>query len=359
MGYMKKIQEDYDLCFDQIDELMSFLLERETATPDLLKTLQLLRIELDQCMEKSDANAPHIVLQYMRNIFKKISVTDNTKIENILNRIRIQLILCLRKLRSLNSNQSAVFNSENFYTERINASNQKIEELSQEIERLRKEKSTLSTDKNTLKEKEAELQRFKIIVEKYRNKEDELKLREDAITNWKKKINESFEELDNHIKPIKDEHKRLCRSFWTYNVLSSIIVTLLLSIEIILIKKLCNFTEIPPLINYLTLIVPIPVAVGLLWGSITQANRAQRQLVVLSKFIHDIKYTEGILLSINNLATDASDSAKRINNALDKLLDKHLSCNLDYIEETSLKNEEKKDTIPYELLINVIKELKK
>ena len=359
MGYMKEVHMDYEQCFDLIGELSNVLLNNKIKSPLILRTLERLRIELAQCMERSDVKAPAIVLKRINNIFEKISNADNVEDTTFISNIHMQLHACLRLLKELNSTRSIVLNSEKFYTDLINSSTNKINELSQEIEKLREEKSTLTVNKKVLAEKEDELKKLTLIVEEYRNRENELKLRDDAIANWKTKIQASFKELDTHITPIKKEHKRLCELFWIYNILSLGVIILLIVLEVIICCKLCKFDGIPPFKDYISLIVPIPIAIGLLWGFITQANRAQRQRVVLSKFIHDIKYTEGILLSINNLATDVSDSAQRINNALDKLLDKHLSCNLDYIKENSLKEEEKKDTIPYDLLINIIKELKK
>lgn len=359
MGYMKEVHTDYEQCFDLIGELDTILSKNKIKSPIILKALEQLRIELAQCMERSDVKAPNIVLRRINNIFENIYNADNFEDRTFIRNIYLQLNNCLRHLKELNSTQSAILNSEKFYTDLINSSTNKIKELSQEIDKLREEKSTLTANKKVLAEKEEELKKLTIIVEGYRKRENELKLRDDAIANWKTKIQDSFKELDTHIAPIKEEHKRLCELYWIYNGLSLVFIILLIIIEIIVSSKLYNFDGIPPFKNYISLIVPIPIAVGLLWGFITQANRAQRQRVVLSKFIHDIKYTEGILLSINNLATDVTDSAQRINNALDKLLDKHLSCNLEFIKESSLKEEEKKDAIPYDLLVNILKELKK
>lgn len=356
---MKEVQMDYEQCFELIEVLPDIFKKNNIESPILLRTLERLRFELALCMERSDMKAPSIVLRKINLIFEIASNPNNTDNKTLIRRIHMRLHDCLRRLKELNEFQSVVLNSEEFYKNIITNAKNQVDELSKEIEKLKEAKSTLAENKKILANKETELQQLNLILEEYKKRENDIKLRDDAIANWKTKIQNSFRELDTHIAPIKKEHKRLCELFWTYNFLSLGVIILLIIIEIIICRKLCNFKGIPSFEDYLSLIVPVPIALGLLWGFITQANRAQRQRVVLSKFIHDIKYTEGILLSINNLATDVSDSAQRINNALDKLLNKHLSCNLDYIKENSLKEEEKKDTIPYDLLMNIIKELKK
>lgn len=55
-----------------------------------------------------------------------------------------------------------------------------------------------------------------------------------------------------------------------------------------------------------------------------------------SKYIHDIEYTEEIMQSINSLSVNIEESMKRINGTIDKLLDRHLSCELDYLEGIAL-----------------------
>jgi hypothetical protein len=244
-----------------------------------------------------------------------------------------------------------ITNSENFYKN-------SIEDAKAEVNTLKEELSSLN-DKQAIKEKENTIQKLYLDIAEYQAREQERKQREDAIATWESKITNSFLTLDKHIKPIKAEHKLLSKLFRTYSWASALIVLLVIAFELVICNKLYCHVGIPSLSDYLWLVAPIPVALGLLWGFITQLNRAQRQRVVLSRFIHDIKYTEGVLLAINTLATDVSSSTQRINNALDKLLEKHLSYNMWEDKENFLKQQEQKDTVPYEVLIEVIKSLRK
>ena len=109
--------------------------------------------------------------------------------------------------------------------------------------------------------------------------------------------------------------------------------------------------------DYMALIAPLPIALALLFVFLSQINRAQRQLVAISKYIHDIKYTEEIMLAINSLSVDIDDSMKRINTAMDRLLDRHLSCNLNFLDETSLHEQENKDenVVPVNQVADILK----
>ncbi len=286
----------------------------------------------------------------------KLSTHKKLSEEDIKLIIRM-LTYCHRKSMRIRQQQaeSRIINSEEFYEKSISNAKSQIRELNTELESLKKNRSA---DSEKIKETEETIQKLYCDIIEYQKREQEREQRDDAIATWKNKIEESFKTLDKHIKPISNEHKKICNLYWGYLVLSIGIIVLLVVIEIIICCKLYHHDGIPEFKDYLWLIVPLPVAIGLLWGFITQLNRAQRQRVVLSRFIHDIKYTEGVLLAINNLATDVSSSTQRINNALDKLLDKHLSYDIWEGREDYLKKEEGKDTIPYDVLLQVIKSLR-
>ena len=91
-----------------------------------------------------------------------------------------------------------------------------------------------------------------------------------------------------------------------------------------------------------------------------QLNRTQRQLLILAKHIHEIKYIEGLLLSINSLSLNISDSTERVNNAINRLLENHLNRNSksDEITENSIIKEENKDSVPIDIVLKLLKEAK-
>ena len=231
-------------------------------------------------------------------------------------------------------------NSPAYYEKEIRALNDRLVSLSDEL------KQQTSMHEEEVTSKESEMKELEEQIAQFKKKEEQVKQRDDAKSTWKKAIEESFKILDTDIQPIKEEKQRLRSLYWTYCTLSVLMLIILVTAEIITILKLNAYDGIPPFKVYLSLIVPIPVALTLLFVFMTQINRAQRQMVSISKYIHDIKYIEGILLAINSLSVDIDDSMKRINNALDKLLDRHLHCEKEQLHEDDLKIQENKDSIP-------------
>ena len=143
-------------------------------------------------------------------------------------------------------------------------------------------------------------------------------------------------------------------------MLTGTVIIFIIILEIIICCKISNANSYPAWDEYLVLIFPIPVTGGLLWAFISQLNRAQRQLVILAKHIHEIEYVEGLLLTINSLSIDINDSMQRVNSAVDRLIDNHLSLgerHSKYDEEAIVK-EEKKDMIPTDILLKLLKEIK-
>ena len=106
--------------------------------------------------------------------------------------------------------------------------------------------------------------------------------------------------------------------------------------------------------------LPVPITLGLLWGFITQMNRAQRQMVVLSNKIHETKYTEGLLQALNTLSVDIGESMSKINDAISRLIDNHLH-NMDSLrlDEKDLSKIEKQNALPLEQIPELIKLINK
>jgi len=136
-----------------------------------------------------------------------------------------------------------------------------------------------------------------------------------------------------------------------------LIVILIFIIEIVAVAKVFSISGFPSFKEYLTIYLPLPVAGALLWGFIYQMNRAQRQLIVLAKSIHKVEYIQGLLLSINKLAPTIDDGITRINLALDKLINNYFNekeCN----SEEDIIREEKKDLVPVDSFIKLLREIK-
>lgn len=197
-------------------------------------------------------------------------------------------------------------------------------------------------------------------IHNYKVELEEKKKQENAIVEWNTKIKATFGELKKYLQPIKNEHDRLKQLFWAYSILTAMVILFIVILEIVICIKFHKADIFPEWKDYLVLILPIPVTGALLWAFISQLNRAQRQLVVLAKHIHEIEYVEGLLLSLNSLSIDINDSMKRVNTAIDRLLDNHLSIGAKHskYDEESIVREEKKDMIPTDIILKLLKEIK-
>lgn len=250
-----------------------------------------------------------------------------------------------------NDDKIHVTNTSDYYVNRIN----ELEKRENELLKSLKLTEGRSHEEIIQAKLEAEAAKTELVETK---KQLEIKKRqEDAKKNWKNNIEETFSELESYLSPIKIEQDRLNKLFWVYLIASCVLVLVVALIEIIAIVKITKSPAFPDFKQYITLFLPIPIVGAMLWAFIYQMNRAQRQLIVIAKSIHKVEYVQGLLLAINKLAPNVEDGITRINLALDKLVSNHLNEKEVNSEEDIIK-EEKKDIVPVDSLIKILKELK-
>ena len=80
---------------------------------------------------------------------------------------------------------------------------------------------------------------------------------------------------------------------------------------------------------------------------------------MLVENIHNVEYIEGLLLSLNTLSPSIENAVKRINEAIDRLLTNHLSIKDATINEESILKEEKKDLVPLDTVLKLLKGFRK
>lgn len=299
---------------------------------------------------------------YYKNIIKTLNEKLNDSQEKI------------NSLEELNKKLSRAADDKIIIEKEIGELQKKLE-LSGGVNReLEKQNSVLSNQLNRLngliehyneeKEKleilQKENDRINDVVRKYETELEKSKQREDAINNWKNKISAAFRGLEGPINRLVEEHKRL---EWLYNVYkwsSAALVIFLIIIEIVVYIKIVCSDVYPTWDQYLPMALPVPITLGLLWGFITQMNRAQRQMVVLSNKIHETKYTEGLLQALNTLSVDIGESMSKINDAISRLIDNHLH-NMDSLrlDEKDLSKIEKQNALPIEQIPELIKLINK
>lgn len=246
----------------------------------------------------------------------------------------------------LGFNIEPILNSVGFYSK-------KIEELQSKLNKQNNEIDNQNSDVNE------ETLKLQSSIKSLTQEKEAVEKQDDAISNWKNKITKAFQGLKAPISKLQDEHNRLKFLYNIYGITSTALVLLLITIEIAVCYKINNTILYPNWEQYWTMIIPVPVAIGLLWGFITQMNRAQRQMVVLARQIYEIEYIEGLLQALNTLSVDIGESMSKINEAISHLIDNHLR-NMDgiHIDETTLQKLEKQDALPYEKIPELIKLIK-
>lgn len=383
MGQSKKRLMEYESNISIIEDLISILsneIFKELIENRVLIELINLRDGIDNLINKNKNNSgiiSDLISEELYDIYSKLYIIyDKVRsghdpepdyVEELKQLTRI-LRSRIRNLRnSLSSyvvNSGQIYNSENFYDEQIKELEKQKADLQNYLVHQKniegKSQEEIAQHKKIIKEKEIAILNANEQIKNYQNELEEKKKKENVIVEWNNKIKLTFEELTKCLSPINDEHRRLGLMFWIYSILIILIISTIILLEIYIFYKLNENKEFPEWKNYLASIIPIPVFGGLLWGFVTQLNRTQRQLLVIAKHIHEIRYIEGLLLSINSLSLDINDSTRRVNMAIDRLLENNLNSNpnRNTINEESIINEEKKDSVPIDAVIKLLKETK-
>lgn len=316
-------------------------------------TIEKFLIEIVNDLFKDKDTINVAILDFIRNRLPKINDLLSQFLENPnestkrrFNKFAEDTIHEYIRYKGIIEKENAI-NTENYYNKNINDLQTKIEELQKNL-------STESKNKENAKREINELLIQKEIYERelaFRKKQIDVK------EDWNNKIEETFIVLKSYLQPINNEQLRLKWLFWVYMILSGLLVVVVIIIEWIAIHKVNSSTVFPEFKEYITLFLPIPIVGAMLWAFIYQMNRAQRQLIVIAKSIHKVEYVQGLLLAINKLAPNVEDGITRINLALDKLINNHLNEKEVNSEEDIIK-EEKKDIVPVDSLIKILKELK-
>lgn len=370
MGRAKEMAMDIDECKYSIEVLLTFLQnvsEDNVYFKDKKECIEFLNTIRSSIVK--NWNEIEFVNEELQPILSFVSELDNEKISDgkrsSIEFLVLKSIITARNNYYHNSPRigsrkisgkfsTKAINSSSFYTQKINELN--IERASLE-EELQKTKGNLTENSEKTLELEQQVENIKIELEDQKTQLEIRTKEDDAKSSWEDKINLTFTSLKGYLKPITDEQKRLKQLFGIYSILSSVLVIFLVVIECIAICKVAVHADFPDFKKYLTIFLPLPVAGGLLWGFIFQLNRAQRQLVVIAKSIHSVEYVQGLLLAINNLSPSIEDAIIRINSALDKLIDNHLSQE-DVSTESGLVKEENKDSLPIDSVLKILKEAK-
>jgi hypothetical protein len=384
MGQAKKRLMEYEYGFSIIDRLISIyssnvfdIIDEKEIIYELIELKERIRSLDNNSMDSMEFISDllnddfHFGYSNLSSLHESIESNNEPLSEKVLLEIKNltkTLQLAIHRIKNQLNNYfhktKNIYNSEHYYNEQIN-------ELENEKNRLQeylihqkniegKSQEEIAENKRIIQEKEISLLKAKEQIKQYQSELEKKKKSENAIVEWDSKIKSTFEELTECLSPVKDEHTRLNHMFWLYSILTVLVVIIIVSLEFYIFNKLHDSANFPSWKNYFAAITPIPVFGGLLWAFIIQSNRTQRQLLIIAKHIHEIKYIEGLLLSINSLSLNINESTERVNNAINRLLQNHLNRNSisnEITEETILK-EENKDSVPIDIVLKLLKEAK-
>ncbi|KAA6319107.1 hypothetical protein EZS27_030959, partial [termite gut metagenome] len=213
-------------------------------------------------------------------INRNITLYDDNNPRIILENFSKYLKELINYLPDILNTPEQSYNSKSYYEEQISKIEKQRSSLLDEIEELKNSQMQTTEEREeyrlALSEKEIILQKYQEQIANYKLEKEEIAKRDNAIKDWNKKITDTFKELQISIKPIKNERRLLKYMFYSYAVLSFILVLGLGLIEYLICNKIYANINLITWRDYLHLVPPIPIAIGLLWGFITQLNRAQR-----------------------------------------------------------------------------------
>lgn len=231
------------------------------------------------------------------------------------------------------------------------------EYLKNEVKKLKEEKAALLKsldEKKTSEDYSRELD--DIIAENIRKKLGGLDIRiakreraikmknetKDAQNTMKSRIEQGFKQLEKGILPLNNEKDRLTTLYWIYFYTSIAVFLALIAYEMVFLYiwdgTVKNWFDMAPF--YL----PVPLIAGLLWAFIHQMNRAQTQLLGISKVMYRIKYIEGLLLAINEISYDVNGTSLKISDVMNRMIDAFLIRTGDDILE-GIKNAKEEDNL--------------
>ena len=343
----------------------------ESRSIDNNTTLEELQLLLRECLSNDKINKSFIIkeqISYINSILETDPICfykHKDEVERRLQQIKLSLakiseniskntesvhymrirrnISCLARLCVTNITN----NSEQYYT-------QQISELQAKEDVLNKELVDLKKNNTEDQEKEEELKSIKEQIKQYEIEKDELIKKLDARNNIKEKISDAFKELKKHISHLEQEKTRLNRMFYIYAFLGIAVFFALVYLEW---NYLSNWEDADNWMDYIQFYIPVPIVGGLLWGFISQMNRAQRQLIQVANVLHNIDYVEGLLLALNHISADVNSASDKICHVLDHLIKNHMSTP-DGLSEQSLDAEISKDKINLSTFLKLAKDVK-
>lgn len=193
-------------------------------------------------------------------------------------------------------------------------------------EQLRKERRKPLPDEDTINN----LEKLKIAsdkeIEELFKERSQQELEEASEKDWSEKIKETFQLLRDCSTDLEKEHVKAETEYHLF------LYSLALP-SIIMLIWVCNLYgfiisrqyQIIDWMDFLPFYLPVPILIALFWVLIVQKNRAGKISIALSERLYQIKYLEGLLMTINRLSSNSQDAIETINKSLDKMVNGYLN----------------------------------
>lgn len=192
-------------------------------------------------------------------------------------------------------------------------------------EQLVKEKKKVSPDEDTIQNLEKLKEVSDKELEELYKERNRQELEEVSEKDWAEKIKNAFQLLRECTSDLEKEHKKVDTEYHLF-LYGLILPSLVL---LIWLCKLYDFmiSRQPPFSNWVEFLpyyLPVPIFVALFWVMIVQKNRAGKISIALSERLYQIKYLEGLLITINQLSSNSQDAIETISRCLDKMVNGYL-----------------------------------
>lgn len=361
MGRIKALVMDQEYYENWLTNILERIQQTDVAIARSNPYINISIKRINECCSLINNNELHgEAVQYLdsesvniEEIVEKIALCDETK--------DWVSILCSKiiTLSNLLRYSKKQLNSENYYREKVDSLEADKERLNNELVSLssqhgKEQKETeehIASLNEEIKAKETALKEAKAQYERAKSQVE-------AQNNINTRIATSFIFLSQKSDIIVTERTRLNFMYYVYAAISAVIFICFLIVEGFLWCSILNEKYIAwP--HYVRFFLPVPLCTGLLWFSIYQMNRAQRQLLNIADKLHNIKYIEGLLMAVNNLSLDANNGLSKVQNILDQVVEKYIH-QYDMLSEAAIEKSLAKDkvSVDAEKFARILKDIK-
>lgn len=245
----------------------------------------------------------------------------------------------LRKAVSLNTSE--------FFDAEIARIEEEIKETDLDLRQMKDEGKEDSLAFKKLKSQkvalEANLSAMKDMARTKRESDDMTK----ALGNRMKPLSV---DIENATKEIIEERERLESMIKMYSHIIEVVIGAVLLWESILVWKIYPTLSYISWINFIPFYLPIPLFAGLLWMSIYQINRAQRQMVSLANKLHRMKYSDSLLKTSVTLYADIHKNEEHVAALIDNMIEQ-----MKKPDNVEGSKEQSETSIPIDKIVELIK----